>query len=86
MGEATANIYNRRLLVRLRVPSMDKMVVHLELGREYLKPLLEAHADLRKDQADHEGVGRVTIQNHHGNYVWDLQSGVNSSLGLLGSR
>jgi hypothetical protein len=36
MDEEKANIYNRRLIVRLRVPSMDKMVFEVELGREYL--------------------------------------------------
>jgi len=35
MGEEKTNMRNRRLLVRLRVPSMDKMVVAVELGREY---------------------------------------------------
>ncbi len=36
MGEDKANTHTRRLIVRLRVPSMDKMVVEVELGREYL--------------------------------------------------
>ena len=32
MGEHKTNIYNRRLTVRLRVRSMDKMVVEVELA------------------------------------------------------
>ena len=36
MDEEKAKPSNRRLLVRLRVLSMDKMVVEVELSREYL--------------------------------------------------
>jgi hypothetical protein len=70
MGEHKANIYNGRLIVRLRVPSMDKMVVEVELGREYLSRCWKLMLICGKIKQTMQGVGRVTIQNHHGNYVW----------------
>jgi hypothetical protein len=57
-----ANIHNRRLIVRLRVPSMGKMVVEVEIGREYLSRWWKLMLICGKI--------KQTIQNHHGNYVW----------------
>jgi hypothetical protein len=70
MGEYEANSYDRRLIVRLRVPSIDKMVVEVELGREYLSRCWKLMLICGKIKQTMQGVGRVTIQNHHGNYVW----------------
>ena len=70
MGEEKTNIRNRRLLVRLRVPSMDKMVVAVELGREYLGRCLKLMLICGKIKHTMQGTGRVTIQNHHGSYIW----------------
>jgi len=70
MGEEKTNTRNRRLLVRLRVPSMDKMVVAVELGREYLGRCLKLMLICGKIKQTMQGTGRVTIQNHHGSYIW----------------
>ena len=70
MGEYKAKIYNQHLLVRLRVPSMDKMVVEVDLGREYLSRCWKLMLICGKIRQTMQGVGRVTIQNHRGNYVW----------------
>jgi hypothetical protein len=70
MGEEKAKQQNRRLLVRLRVPSLDKMVVQVELGREYLRRCLKLMLICGKIKQTMQGAGRVTIQNHHGSYVW----------------
>jgi hypothetical protein len=70
MGEEKTNMRNRRLLVRLRVPSMDKMVVAVELGREYLGRCLKLMLICGKIKQTMQGSGRVTIQNHHGSYIW----------------
>jgi hypothetical protein len=67
MGEEKTNIRNRRLLVRLRVPSMDKMVVAVELGREYLGRCLKLMLICGKIKPGHRA---STIQNHHGSYIW----------------
>ena len=70
MGEEKTNMRNRRLLVRLRVPSMDKMVVAVELGREYLGRCWKLMLICGKIKHTMQGTGRVTIQNHHGSYIW----------------
>lgn len=70
MGEYKANTCNRRLIVRLRVPSMDKMVVEVELGREYLSRCWKLMLICGRIKQTMQGAGRVTIQNHRGNYVW----------------
>ena len=70
MGEEKANKRNGRLLVRLRVPSLDKMVVQVELGREYLGRCLKLMLICGKIKQTMQGSGRVIIQNHHGSYVW----------------
>ena len=43
------NTHNRRLIVRLRIPSIDKMVVEVELGREYLGRCWESNGDKISD-------------------------------------
>lgn len=70
MGEHKAKIHHRRLLVRLRVPSMDKMVVEVEFEREYLRRCWKLMLICGKIKQTMRGAGRVTIQNHYGNYVW----------------
>src|SRR5215510_317706 len=70
MGKERTNECTQRLLVRLRVPSMDKMVVQVELGREYLRRCLKLMLICGKIKQTMQGVGRVTIQNHHGSYIW----------------
>ena len=70
MGEYKAKITKRRLIVRLRVPSMDKMVIEVELEREYLSRCLKLMLICGKIKRTMRGAGRVTIQSHHGNYVW----------------
>lgn len=49
---------------------MDKMVVAVELGREYLGRCLKLMLICGKIKQTMQGVGRVTIQNHHGSYIW----------------
>ena len=70
MGEEKANNRNRRLLVRLRIPSLDTMVVQVELGREYVARCLKLMLICGKIKETMQGSGRVTIQNHHGSYIW----------------
>jgi hypothetical protein len=69
MGEHKANIYDRRLIVRLRVPSMDKMVVQVDLAPEYLSRCWKLMLICRRIKQTMQGAGRVTIQNNHGNCV-----------------
>jgi hypothetical protein len=57
---------------------MDKMVVAVELGREYLGRCLKLMLICGKIKQTMQGSGRVT-------YL-DLQSNVNSSLSLFGLR
>ena len=70
MGEEKAHTHNRRLLVRLRVPSMDKMVLAVELGREYLGRCLKLMLICGKIKQTMQGTGRVIVQNYYGSYIW----------------
>ena len=45
---------------------MDKMVVAVELGREYLGRCRKLMLICGKIKQTMQGAGRVTIQNHHG--------------------
>jgi hypothetical protein len=49
---------------------MDKMVVEVELEREYLSRCWKLMLICGKIKQTMRGAGRVTIQNHWGNYVW----------------
>ena len=61
LGEDNANIYNRRRLVRLRVPSLDKMVVEVDLEREYLGHCWKLMLICGKIKQTMQGAARVTI-------------------------
>jgi hypothetical protein len=69
MGEDKANTYNRRLIVRLRVPSMDKMVVEVELGREYLGRCWKLMLICGKIRRTMHGRARVVIEDAHCQFV-----------------
>src|SRR5262245_51809869 len=69
MGEEKENLHHRRLLVRLRVPSPDKMVVQLELGREYLGRCLKLMLICGKIKQTMRGAGEVVVESHGHLYI-----------------
>ena len=72
--------------MRLRVRSIDKMVVEVELGREYLSRCWKLMLICGKIKQTMQGVGRVSIQNHHGSYIWIFNpASIHPSFGFLGS-